>query len=684
MEGETFTDILKQMKRNKRHRTRNDSSTDLKATNSDTNFVMTREKEQRQISQNIIRVKSKENCKNTLYKHKHCLKCKNCQSFRNILKKDKSALSSYIENNLNYLKLFGNQRYNGNPPLLFVQDYKRKISEKKMGLVPIPVKKNKTKPMNNLVQLYDLQRSIVMVRRYQYGRKNFGPAPTSNRAYDVTLIQRWWKNVAKIIIIQKCYRGYFIRKQVEVILNLHRFMDNFENLLILIIKKYAFNKIYRRIIITKRRKPVKGNCITKKILFLNNDITKAILEIQNNCRILIAKNKYNRLLREQKYTIVNRIEYISKTKYNMINVYEKIIMIQFNVRKYIKNKFYIDHKIINKDIGIYYIDKNYIDEYSKKIICFYKLMKHGLQLLAIKKIKSKYKNINEYNEDDINKVMFIQRKYLEYFYMKNIRKTRYNKKNKKSYLIDKLRIKDNTDKIELIQKMYRLYNINKNKFINKLIKNKPIFTPTKSVKIPNKTSQIIRSDFKKGNNDNQDNYFNKIIINKRNNRKDYKYKEGIIHNNSIKNNERLINNICYISKENKLNVLNTIKLLQTKIYSYLFIKNLRLKKNTKCIMKKGFNLSYIITKKYTDETHCIEQIKKIQHFYKKQYEYMKHNLIKFTISKSSSDSRRSSKLSDISFYDYNYDNEDNNILRINNYNNKKELSKIPNIGNNNA
>ena len=95
-------------------------------------------------------------------------------------------------------------------------------------------------------------------------------------------------------------------------------------------------------------------------------------------------------------------------------------------------------------------------------------------------------------------------------------------------------------------------------------------------------------------------------------------------------------------------------------------------------MKKGFNLSYIITKKYNDEKHCIEQIKKIQHFYKKQYEYMKHNLIKFTISKSSSDSRRSSKLSDISFYDYNYDNEDNN------YNNKKDLNKIPNIGNNNA
>ena len=656
MEEETFTDILQKRKHSKKHR--NESSKELKASNSDTNFIMKREKEKRQISQNILRLKGK-HLKNILYKHKHCLNCKNCNSFHKLLKKDKNALSIYIENNLKYLKLFGNQRYNQNSPALFVEDYKKKISEKTMGLVPIPVKKNKTKSVNNHHKLYNLQRSIVMVRRYQYGRKNYGPAPTSNKAYDITLIQRWWKKIARIILIQKCFRGYFIRKQVEAILNLHRFMEHFENIILLLKIKYAFYKIFRSTIIPKKRKPIKGHYIIKERFIVNKKNIKKILIIQNNFRILKAKNKYRKLLREQKFTVVNKIEYISKINYNIDDIFEKIIMIQFNVRKYLRNKNYIEQNIIHKDIGIFYIDKYYIDEYSKKVISFYKLMKHGLQLLAIKKIRSKYKNINDYNKDDINKVIFIQRKYLKHYYNKYIKKLRYNKRNKKAYYINKLRIKDNIDKIKYIQKMYRLYNINKNKYISKIIKNKPIFSSSSTMNISN-IPKSLNNNF----------LYNRNINNKKNNRKNYSfnkknninkknnnyYKDNRISNNNIINsNEGIINNICYISKEYKINVNNKIILLQRKIYSYLFIKNLRYKRYTKSIIKKGFNCNFFITKKYTNEKYCIDQVKKIQKYYKKQYEYMKNNIIKYNLTKSSNDSRRNSKI------EYEYDYEESSL-----------------------
>ena len=333
MEDETFSDIIHKVKRSRRHR--NDSfKSELKQTNSDTNFVMDQEKEKRQIAKNILRMHSK----NNLYKHKHSFNCKNCNSFHKLLKKDKNDLSLYIENNLKYLKLFGNQRYNKSCPSLFVEDYKRKISEKKMGLVPIPAKKNKTKLVNNYYKLYNLQRSIVMVRRYQYGKQNFAPAPTSNGTLDVSLIQRWWKKISKIVLIQTYFRGYFIRKQVDTILNLHRFMDNFEYILMKLKLKNYLYKIYKSIVITKKRKPIKGYYYSKDRYFLDMHNMAKILKIQNNFRVLKARNKYKNLLREQQFTVTNKIGFISKKYYYMNNLFEKINMIQFNVRKYLKNK----------------------------------------------------------------------------------------------------------------------------------------------------------------------------------------------------------------------------------------------------------------------------------------------------------------------------------------------------------
>ena len=52
----------------------------------------------------------------------------------------------------------------------------------------------------------------------------------------------------------------------------------------------------------------------------------------------------------------------------------------------------------------------------------------------MKRIKSKYKKIEDYNDDDINKIIFIQKNYLNYYYTKNIKYKKNIKKYKKKML----------------------------------------------------------------------------------------------------------------------------------------------------------------------------------------------------------------------------------------------------------
>ena len=628
MEDEAFIDIIHKI--NPSRKGRNDFlNSELQPSNSDTNFVIKREKEKRNITENIL--KSKRNNHNTkiLHNHKHTSNCKNCHSFNKLLKKDKNDLYIYIENNLKYLKLFGNQRYNKNSPSLFIEDYKKRLPQKKMGLVPIPAKKNKEKFVNNYNKLYNLQRSIVMVRRYQYGRKNFSPAPTLKGTYDISLIQRWWKKMSKIIIIQKNFRGYFIRKQVESILNLHRFMDNFENILINLMVKNSFDKIYLITVISKKRKAKKGYYISKNRFILTRKILKKIIIIQNNARILISKMRYKRLLREQKFTIVNKYGFVSKINYSLNEIFDKIIRIQFKIKKYLRDKYFIERKIIHKDFGINYIDKNYINDYSKRIINFNKLMKHALQILSIKKIKCKYKKIEEYNEEDINKVIFIQKNYLKYYFNKNknIKKRIYIKKIKKFYSIDKFRLKDNIKEIILIQKIYRLYNLNKNKFKKDLIRNKPISSSIKIIKEKENSKFFI--------------FYNKNLYNKANFKNKGKNIEYSNEKNINNSNDKLINNICFISKEKKKNVLNEVLFLQTKIFSYLFLKHIKEKRIIRIINKNNYNKGFIFTKNFTNVNYCIIKLKKIQNLYKKEYKYLKNNIIEYNNTKNNNDNKES-------------------------------------------
>ena len=101
MEDESFTNIIHKIRHSRRYRSKSYKS-DLMPSNSDTNFIIKIEKEKREISENIHKVKNKNHYENFSHNHKHSSNCKYCQNFNKLLKKDKSALSIYIENNLKY------------------------------------------------------------------------------------------------------------------------------------------------------------------------------------------------------------------------------------------------------------------------------------------------------------------------------------------------------------------------------------------------------------------------------------------------------------------------------------------------------------------------------------------------------------------------------------------------------
>ena len=477
-EENNFTEFL--IKRKYRRRKRKDPyKSNIKHSNSDTNFILHKENEFRDEIEENMRLKSKTVFKKMSHSnHKHSSRCKYCTGFHKLIKREENILSAYIENNVSFLTLLGNPRYNKTSPFLFVEDHKNNLSEKTMGLMPIPVKKNRTKSVVNKSKLYNLQRGIVMVRRYQYGRKNFFQALTY-RSYDVTLIQKWWKNVGQIIMIQKMFRGYFIRKQVTGINNLHKFMNNFEKIVIRLKKAKFMRNILLKITIRKNRKYIKGNFISKRSYICDYTIRDKIICIQKYIRKYETKINFKKLLRNQKYFVANKDKaLVTKKYYKIKGIYEQISIIQFNVRKYLTYKNYFSFKNLhNKGIGTFYIDKNYVNGYFLKVINFYNIMVHRLRLIAMKKIRSNYKYVNEYNKEDINKVIFIQRIYLSHYYNKYPKKLKCNKKLKKIGIIDRIRLKDNLKQIEFIQNIFRKYNLRIAKFNKKLVRNKPISSP---------------------------------------------------------------------------------------------------------------------------------------------------------------------------------------------------------------
>ena len=142
--------------------------------NSDTDFIISTEKEKRKINRKhlIKKTKIEERYETRTSKNKNP-PYKRGVKIKKIIKKNKNELSNFIQKSQDEVELFGNQRYNRCSPYLFVEDLKNQLPEKIMGLVPLPSKKHDEKEsLKEPQDLYDIQRNISMTRRYQYVNYN--------------------------------------------------------------------------------------------------------------------------------------------------------------------------------------------------------------------------------------------------------------------------------------------------------------------------------------------------------------------------------------------------------------------------------------------------------------------------------------------------------------------------------
>ena len=460
----------------------------LKHSNSETHFIMRTVKEKRKIILKYLRKKNKINKPSltNINTSSRLISLKKGENLRKIMRKNKIELSNCIENDEGKnLKLFGNSRYNKKSPSLFVEDLKKKIPSKKMGLVPMPTNNDSD---SNLFKepkyIYSIQRNLSMTRRYQYNNKKeelLKAQKDNNQNYSNNIyyntVQTWWKKIPQIIRIQKVVKGFLIRMKVHPIFQLYQFMKYFENFLIHIKMKKLLMNIYLYSIF-KGRKKVEGLYITKEINLISKNLTDNTIKIQNNFRCYRAKIKKNLLLSEKRGIIINKISFITKKIYiDQIKVNNNIIRIQNNVKNLLEQKNYVDKNLISKNNGIYYFDKVYLNYKNQKIIQFVKLMRHILQLLAFKK-KIFYKKINEYNTDDINKVKFIERKYLNHYYnnIKHISLPKFNQKENNNIKnvsnITKERIAIVINKFLFLQKLIKRFIIRRRMNMNKNLINK--------------------------------------------------------------------------------------------------------------------------------------------------------------------------------------------------------------------
>ena len=593
----------------------------LNRSNSESDFVINIVKERRKIIRRYLRKKNKINSylnTNTNSKKKFT-PLKKGDKMKNIIRKNKLELVNCIENKgEKHLKLFGNSRYNKKPPSLFVDDLKKKVSSKKMGLVPMLTSKDEdSKSLKEPKYIYSIQRNLSMTRRFQYNKKeeylkslkdNEQFISKDNIYYNA--IQSWWKKMPQIIEIQKIFKGYLVRRKVNPIFQLYKFMKYFEKFLINLELKKVFIELLT-FSVCKGRKKIGGLFISKERSIISKNFIKKIITIQNNFRCYQAKSKKNYLLRKKRGYIINKISFITKKIYrDQSKINNDITMIQNHIKGFLDKKNYIDKNLISKNNGVYYFDKVYLNYKNQKVIKFVQLIKHILQKLVFKK-KIFYKIPSDYNSDDINKVIFIQTNYLNHYYnnikpivLHDLKKSTNNNIKNCSY-IAKERILSTKKKFLLVQKMIKWFlvkqNLNKH-YINKKFINKNYLITKVNFRFSNCITKIkkFQNIFKNQFKNNKDN-----IINFRANsiedssyddysERDNKTLRQLAYRNRF---PRKINQGFYISKIRKIND-NNINLIEN---------------NNKIIFHQE---GILITKKryYNNEN----QIKRIQKMIKKR------------------------------------------------------------------
>ena len=477
--------------------------------------------------------------------------CEYCKGIDNLVQNDKSKLSSFIQNNSNFLHLFGNKRYNRNSPYLFVEDHKCGIDDDRIGLVPIPSKPRIImKSPDEKNKLYEIQRKIVMIRRFQYGKKNLSepiflsipPNIYNNRS-----------DLYKIILVQKIFKGYIIRKKVEFIMNFKDIIDKWQKILDKIkirrILRYIFNlelqivpkadnlKGYDYISKTRKIKQKEGDIYQKDLLIKNKNHKNEEKKIIENSSDNIFKNINNLKKYSKKIVVKERVKnnspLLTKDYYDIKNTKNKIDKIENNYKKHLDSKKSIIKKENeqgkNNPNGLF-IDKIYYSQTAQKIINFNNIMRRALQKAVFRK-KTNKDNLEL--KEEVNNRIDIQ-----------------PENNKKNYII-KCKIKTNENDAQKIISPKDLVFKKSGFYIDIVRKrNKKLDDKTEQ---PKKYYEIKNIEI---------NIENENEINQKDEKKNY---------NLLSNTEFIIpkNEYCYMSKEYKKGIITKENDTKLKLFKEL-------------------------------------------------------------------------------------------------------------------
>lgn len=282
----------------------------LKHSNSDTNLFILIKKEK------TYQSKCDTETKNVTQQSKKRYKSRDVR-LGIMLSKEKKRLKDYIVNNAKYVKLFGNKRYKNNSPFLYVQDQKKKIDDKKSGLIPVPNKsRKKIKSQKEEKELYELQRSIVMIRRYMYNHNIVQDLShiDKNNFIDFLKLQKWWNENQKIVKIQKYVRGWLIRKNYIEVKNFGIYLKYLEQKILSILARQALLILFRFIVYKKEVPPI--GLIHKKSLFLSHKLLMYIIKIQSHIikhqtrkKYLDYIDKHAKKIKKSSFFYFNKISY---------------------------------------------------------------------------------------------------------------------------------------------------------------------------------------------------------------------------------------------------------------------------------------------------------------------------------------------------------------------------------------
>ena len=317
-----------------------------------------------------------------------------------MLKRERQRLKTYILNNSKYVRLFGNKRYNDTNPILFVNDQKQKTKLKTNGLIPVPNKsRKKIKTKSEEKELYELQRSIVMMRRFQYNQKyGVGSELVTSRCSfsDFGKLQKWYKNTQKIILIQSVYRGYKIRKAVNEVQCFGMYLKYFDNL---ILKYYVLKTwwlLYRKYAVIKRKEIIYNRntnyACTKRSKIISHDVICKVIALQSKMRYIISNKKYTEMLKQvMKFVHKKHIckdNTITKTIQTLHMKY-RLCLIKKCFMKYVERK----RRVIRKAIKPYTCHKVNVSRPHCQVSLIQKWFRRHYQFLCNERERSL--NINK-------------------------------------------------------------------------------------------------------------------------------------------------------------------------------------------------------------------------------------------------------------------------------------------------